>query len=59
MAASWSSEPPYDSAAARASMASADATSHIQHLSTPLACQTLVHMHDTRQAGAYGEQRGV
>ena len=43
----------------RASMASVDATSHIQRINTPLTRQTLAHMHDRRQASAYGEQRGV
>ena len=43
----------------RASMASVDATSHIQRINTPLTCQTLAHMHDRRQASAFGEQRGV
>ena len=45
--------------APRAYMASVDATSHIQRINTPLTRQTLAHMHDRRQASAYGEQRGV
>ena len=40
-------------------MASVDATSHIQRINTPLTCQTLAHMHDRRQASAFGEQSGV